>query len=51
MKKVGWTTNYIDDLNFMASQGSQIFNTMEMLEMEKRKKKSMTSSLELVLHI
>ena len=33
----------------MASQGSQIFNTMEWIGMEK--KKSMTSSLELVLHI
>ena len=36
MKKVGWSTNYIDDLNFMASQGSQIFNTMEMLGMENK---------------
>ena len=36
-----------DVLNFMASQGSHIFNNMELLGMEK----SMTSSLELVLHI
>ena len=26
----------MDDLNFMASQGSQIFNTMELLGMEKK---------------
>jgi len=36
-----------DVLNFMASQGSQIFNTQELLGMEK----SMTKSLELVLDI
>ena len=38
----------MDDLYFMASQGSQIFKTMELLGMEKNSK---TSSLELVLHI
>jgi hypothetical protein len=37
-----------DVLNFMASQGSHIFNTHELLGMEK---KSMTNSLELVLNI
>ena len=47
-KKAGWTTNSMDDLSFMASQGSQKFNTMELLGMEK---KCMTSSLTLVLHI
>jgi hypothetical protein len=36
-----------DVLNFMASQGSQIFNTQELLGW----KKSMTNSLELVLDI
>ena len=35
MKKAGWTTNFIDDLYFMASQGSQNFNTIELLGMEK----------------
>ena len=35
-KKAGWTTNFVDDLNFMASQGSQTFNTMELLGMEKK---------------
>ena len=35
MKKAGWTTNSIEDLNFIASQGSQIFNTMELLGLEK----------------
>ena len=34
-KKTGWTTSSIDDLKFMASQGSQIFNTMELLGVEK----------------
>ena len=34
-KKAGWTTNSMDDLNFMASRGSQIFNTMELEGMEK----------------
>ena len=34
-KKAGWTTNSMDDLSFMASQGSQKFNTMELLGMEK----------------
>ena len=34
----------MDDLNIMASQGSRIFNTMDLLGVEK----SMTSSLELV---
>ena len=37
----------MDDLNLMASRGFEIFNIMELLGMEK----SMTSSLELVLHI
>ena len=35
MEKAGWTTNSMDDLNSMASQGSQIFNTMELLGMGK----------------
>ena len=30
-----WPTNSMDVLNFMASQDSQIFNTMELLGMEK----------------
>ena len=30
-KEAGWTTNSMVDLNFMASQGSQILNTMELL--------------------
>ena len=44
----GWTTNYMHELSFTASQGSQIFNSWGLLGMEK---KSMTSWLELVLHI
>jgi hypothetical protein len=40
MKKAKWTTKSMDDikdvLNLMATQGSQIFNTMEMLGMEKK---------------
>ena len=51
MKKTGWTTHSMDDdgisvedaLKLMASQGSQIFNTIELLGMGKL--------LELVLHI
>ena len=36
MVKLSDTQKYVKDvLNFMASQGSQIFNTMELLEMEK----------------
>ena len=47
--KLSDVQKYVKDvLNFMASQGSQTFNTMELLGMEKT---SMTSSLELVLHI
>ena len=34
MKKTGWMTNSMDDLNFMATQGSQMFNTVELLGME-----------------
>ena len=30
----------MDILNFMASHGSQIFNTMELLEMEKKSPQS-----------
>ena len=37
MKKAGWTKKSMDDLKFMGSQGSQIFNTMELLGMEKKK--------------
>ena len=35
MNKNRMTTNSMVDLNCMASQGSQIFNTMELLGMEK----------------
>ena len=38
MKKAGWTINSMDDLNFMACQGSQFFSIMELLGMEKLKK-------------
>ena len=48
MKKGQMDNKLYGDLNFMASQGSHIFNTMELLGMEK---KSLTSSLESVLHI
>ena len=35
MKKGYMTTTSMDDLNFMATQGFQIFNTMELLGIEK----------------
>ena len=35
MKKAGWTTNSMCDLDFMVSKGSQFVNTMEFLKMEK----------------